>query len=154
MIRNVVALALSPFVCSLPLAAQVVVTANEARQATRVLFAAGFERPAEVALHYGAVDWREEYSQALVGDRAAHFRLGTGYWASLHSNVELTFGKTRLPASVWYLGLHRSEKNAWSLTFMDSTKLHRTRLTSGATRDRFCTTIFMPKPWCARRANS
>lgn len=118
-----------------PVAAQVVVTVDEERKASRLLFVSGFEKPAEVSVHYGATMWREEYLAAVTGKMASNYRLGTGYWTSLHSNVELKFGKKTAPASVWYLGLLRDEENQWHLSLMDSAKVHRTKLTSGATRD-------------------
>ena len=115
--------------------AQVVLTTQESRQATRLLFAGGFERPGEVSIHYGAAAWRAEYAGAIKGEKATHYRLGTGFWASLHSSVELHLGGKRVPASVWYLGLHRAADNNWQLSLMDAAKLHRTGLTSGSTRD-------------------
>ncbi len=115
--------------------AQVVLTSSATRQATRLLFAGGFERSAEVCIHYGAPTWRAEHADALEGDKAVHYRLGNGFWTTLHTNVEVRFGGKRVPASVWYLGLHRAADNKWHLSLMDSAKLHRTGLGSGSTRD-------------------
>ena len=125
------------FACFLgaQIAAQVVVSVEEDRKASRLVFVAGFEQPAEVAVQYGAVTWREEYAQAETGKAAAHFRLGDGYWASLHNNVELNFGGKKAPSSVWYLGLYRDAANKWHLSLMGASKLHRTGQTSGSTRD-------------------
>lgn len=117
------------------LTSQVVLATNETRQSTRLLFLGGFEQSAEVSIHYGAPTWREQHAAAIKGKRATHYRLGDGFWASLHTNIELQLGGKRVPASVWYLGLFRSAENKWFLSLMDASKLHRTGLTSGATRD-------------------
>ncbi len=118
-----------------PVMSQAVVTVDEDRKASRLMFVGGFKRTAEVSVQYGAAKWREEYAESETGKTAAHYRLGTGFWASLHANVELDFGDKTAPASVWYLGLFRDEANQWHLSMMDSSKLHRTGLTSGSTRD-------------------
>jgi FKBP-type peptidyl-prolyl cis-trans isomerase FkpA len=61
--------------------------------------------------------------------------LGTGFWASLHTNVDLVLGGKTVPSNIWYLGLHRSSEAAWTLTLMDSSKVARSGQISGSTRD-------------------
>ena len=118
-----------------PLTSQTVVTVEESRMASRLMFVGGFKRTAEVSVQYGAAKWREEFAKEQTGKTLAHYRLGSGFWASLHNNVELQFGAKKAPSSIWYLGLVRDADNQWHLSMMDSSKLHRTGLTSGSTRD-------------------
>ena len=112
-----------------------VVKSGGERRSTRLLYTVGVKRPGEVYLHYGAAAWRESHGAEVVRKRDGRFRLGVGFWAALHTNIELELGGKRVPANIWYLGLHRSAAAEWSLTLMDSSKVARSGEISGATRD-------------------
>lgn len=120
---------------AVPLAAQIAIEAEGTRKSSRLLYTVGVAKPAELCIHYAPVAWRPAYGLEVDQKADQHFRLGTGFWTTLHSNVAAKFGQKAVPANTWYLGLHRSAQGAWSLTFMDASKVQRTRQTSGSTRD-------------------
>lgn len=107
---------------------------EEERTATRLLFRMDVEQPAEVAVHYQPTDWREEFQQLAEQPQAQRFRLSTGFWTSLHSNVDLMLGGKKIPAGIWYLGLRRAEGGAWHLSLYENNKIRQRRAISGETR--------------------
>lgn len=70
------------------------------RQMTRVTWL-GQSGEQSIALDYGAMTWKTEYEAFLAGKLARHARLGSGPWTTLHSSVDLTIGKTKVPRGRW-----------------------------------------------------
>ena len=117
------------------LVAQVVVETGGTRLSSRLIYALDVRRSAELVLHYEPTVWRKEYAVELKREKAERFRLGAGYWTTLHNGADLSLGGKKLPAHVWHLGLQRSADAKWCLVFLDSVKVARGGLVSGSDRD-------------------
>lgn len=102
------------------------------RRMTRVTWL-GHSGEQSIAIDHGQPKWTTEYDAFMAGQVSRHARLGSGPWTTLHSSVDLTIGKTRIPRGRWYLGALRDAKQNWSLTFMAADNLDRKGLGGGAT---------------------
>src|SRR5262245_16177828 len=102
-----------------PAAAQDIVASAQSgpRMATRLAFWAKDYSKAlgQVCIQYAQPTWKEEYETSLTHAKGASMRLGSDFWTTLDTNVELTLGGTRVAIGLWYLGLRRSEKDEWTL---------------------------------------
>ena len=87
MYRTLPILLLASFSC----AQAQVVNERGKRASTRLVYNLGIAKPGEAYLHYGVAEWRKEYVAEVGKKQATHFRLGNGYWATLHNNVEFVF---------------------------------------------------------------
>lgn len=80
----------------------------------------------QFAIDYGRPVWKKEYEDTAKFDAVTKgkvYRLGSNFWTTLDSDMPLTIGGTKVPAGLWYLGLHRSDDGAtWSLVFVDPVK--------------------------------
>lgn len=83
-------------------------------------------------IDYGRPQWRSEYEDRAKFDamtKGKTWRMGSDYWTVLDTNIPLIVSGTKVPAGIWYLGLHRSDDGAkWSLAFVDPAKVRETRL--------------------------
>jgi hypothetical protein len=83
-------------------------------------------------IDYGKPVWKKDYEDAGKFDsmtKGKVWRLGSEYWSVLDTNVPLKVGGTNVPPGQWYIGLHRSQDGAaWSLVFIDPSKVRGTRL--------------------------
>ena len=80
----------------------------------------------QFAIDYGRPVWRKEYEDTANFDKMTKgkvYRLGSNFWTTLDSDMQLTIAGKAIPAGSWYLGLHRSEDGAtWSLVLIDPAK--------------------------------
>lgn len=80
----------------------------------------------QFAIDYGRPLWKKDYEDAAKFDKMTKgqvYRLGSNFWTTLDSDMPLTVAGTKIPAGLWYLGLHRSADGAtWSLVFIDPAK--------------------------------
>lgn len=102
------------------------------RQMTRVTWL-GHSGEQSIAIDFGQPKWTPEYDTFMAGQTSRHARLGSGPWTTLHSSVDLTIGKTKIPRGRWYLGALRDAEQNWLLTFMAADDLDRKGLGGGAT---------------------
>lgn len=102
------------------------------RRMTRVTWL-GHSGEQSIAIDHGQPKWTPEYDAFMAGQVSRHARLGSGPWTTLHSSVDLTIGKTKIPRGRWYLGALRDAKQNWALTFMAADNLDRKGLGGGAT---------------------
>lgn len=80
----------------------------------------------QFAIDYGRPLWKKDYEDTAKFNAATNgkvYRLGSNFWTTLDSDMPLTIAGTKVPAGLWYLGLHRSNDGAtWSLVFIDPVK--------------------------------
>jgi hypothetical protein len=80
----------------------------------------------QFAIDYGRPIWKKDYEDAAKFDsftKGKVYRLGSNFWTTLDTDMPLTIGGTKVPAGLWYLGLHRSEDGGtWSLVFIEPSK--------------------------------
>src|SRR5947207_11638166 len=80
----------------------------------------------QFAIDYGRPVWKKDYEDSPKFDAMTKghvYRMGSNFWTTLDSDMPLTIAGTKVPAGLWYLGLHRSEDGAtWSLVFIDPMK--------------------------------
>jgi len=104
------------------------------RASTRVLYwnAQTNSAAGQVAIDYGLPVWKKEYNDTARFDamtRGKVWRMGSNYWTILDTNLPLSIGGKKVPAGLYYLGLHRSEEGSeWSLAFIDPAKARKVHL--------------------------
>ncbi|HJQ25203.1 MAG TPA: DUF2911 domain-containing protein [Blastocatellia bacterium] len=80
----------------------------------------------QFAIDYGRPLWKKDYEDTAKFDQMTKghvYRLGSNFWTVLDTDMPLMVGGTKVPAGLWYLGLHRSDDGAtWSLVFIDPAK--------------------------------
>ena len=88
--------------------------------------------PGEFVISYGQPSWKPEYNDPATFDQMTKgrvWRMGDNFWTVLDTNLPLRIGGKEIAVGEYYLGAHRSEDgNAWSLAFMDPSKIRKDRL--------------------------
>jgi hypothetical protein len=86
----------------------------------------------QFAIDYGRPVWKKEYEDPAKFDamtRGKIWRMGSNFWSILDTQLPLSIGGKKVPAGVYYLGLHRSEEGSeWSLVFLDPGRVRKGRL--------------------------
>lgn len=90
------------------------------RQVTGLFFWDGQSSPGNLAIAYGQPEWKAEYDELIEAGKPGAVRLGAGYWTTLDTCIDLTFGGIKVPAGMYYLGINRDEKGAFQLMCLDA----------------------------------
>lgn len=96
-------------------------------------FERGAGSPGQIFLHYGQPEWKPEYEQFVTSKEAQTQRLGSDWWTTLDTTLPLTIGQTKVPAGVYYLGLHKTAKGQWQLMLLDPKEVRNKKAHPGMT---------------------
>ena len=113
-----------------PAAAQLQAYAQNAeRKATRIAYfdMAAQSSPGQFVIQYGAPQWKDEYEDQVDQLKGMRFRLGSDFWATLDTSMDLTIAGTKVPAGYYYLGMARTEDGDYRLVLHDANKLRPMR---------------------------
>jgi tetratricopeptide (TPR) repeat protein len=95
------------------------------------LFLFGNRRSAgQVMIDHGQPDWKDAYGEMIdspdsVGKR---WRLGSDFWTTLDSNLDLTIGGTKVPAGVYYLALEHKGDSKIALVLLDPVAVRKEKI--------------------------
>lgn len=90
--------------------------------------------PGQIFLHYGQPTWKEEYEKIVTSEKAVTQRLGSNWWTTLDTTLPLTIGQTKVPAGIYYLGLHKTAKGQWQLMLLDPKEVRAKKAHPAMTR--------------------
>ena len=93
------------------------------RMSTRIAWFSRTGSPGQLCIQYGQPTWKSDYDSKLDQAKGKSLRLGSDFWTSLDTSVDLTIGGTAVPAGQWYLGLACSDDGQWSLMVMEAAKV-------------------------------
>ncbi len=110
------------FVLALPTAAQVRVFGGDSERAATSQIVFGSDLAAGISIEHGQPVWKDEYDGMLDSLKGKLLRLGSNWWTTMTTSVDLEISGQKVPAGAYLLGLHCSEKGVFSLTFLEATK--------------------------------
>ncbi|MCR9243590.1 MAG: DUF2911 domain-containing protein [bacterium] len=93
---------------------------TERHSTSQILFGQGIA--AGIAIEHGQPVWKDSYDGMLDQLKGKLLRLGANWWTTMTTSVPLEFGKTKVPAGSYLLGLHCDDAGTFSLTFLDANK--------------------------------
>ncbi len=91
------------------------------RHATsQVLFGDGLM--AGIAIEHGQPVWKDKYDGMLDQLKGKLNRLGSNWWTTMTTSVDIELGGAEVPAGSYLLGLHCSKDGKFGLAFLEATK--------------------------------
>ncbi|MCA8951929.1 MAG: DUF2911 domain-containing protein [Planctomycetes bacterium] len=87
---------------------------------TQILFGDGIM--AGISIEHGTPAWKDEYNGMLDHLKGRLLRLGSNWWTTMTTSVDLEFGGQKVPAGAYLLGLHCDEDGKFAMTFLEATK--------------------------------
>lgn len=99
------------------------------RRNTRIAWFSGKGSPGQVALDYSPVPWQAKYEAAFAAGklRGTKWRLGSNFWTSLDTSVDLVIGGVKVPAGYYYVTAEQRDEQSFLLALHDAAavkKLH------------------------------
>jgi tetratricopeptide (TPR) repeat protein len=100
------------------------------RLSTRATWFAGKGSPGQLAIDYGAPQWKDAFGEAIdnpkrIGQR---WRFGADFWTSLDTNVPLTIHGTEVPAGHYYLTITHQGDRKFVLNVLDPKVVRKYRI--------------------------
>lgn len=93
---------------------------NFPRMSTRVLYFGETAPLGQISIQYGQPVWKPEYDRMLTESRNTSNRLGSDFWTSLDTDLDLTIAGTAVPKGQWFLGLRIDEDGKPHLMVMEA----------------------------------
>lgn len=102
---------------------------NVERRNTRIAWFSGKGSPGQIALDYSPVPWQAKYEAAFAAGklRGTKWRLGSDFWTSLDTSVDLVIGGVKVPAGYYYVTAEQRDEQSFVLALHDASavkKLH------------------------------
>jgi tetratricopeptide (TPR) repeat protein len=91
------------------------------RSSARLFLWGGSSSAGQIVIDHGLPPWKDSYSKTIdlpdsVGKR---WRMGTDFWTTLDSNLDLTIAQTKVPAGSYYLALENKGQGKIALVLLD-----------------------------------
>ena len=112
---------------------------NFPRMSTRILYFGEAAPLGQISIQYGQPVWKSEYDQLLAEAKPQSIRLGSDFWTSLDTDLDLTIGGVEIPTGQWFLGLSITEDGKLALMVMEAAEVRRQK------GDAFLTSEFTAK---------
>ena len=100
------------------------------RQQARLSFWNQSGSPGQMVLDWGGVEWKDSYASAIESGQydGVRWRLGSNFWTTLDTNLDLNIGGVELPRGLYYLTLEKSAEGKFQVAFLDPAKIREKRL--------------------------
>jgi tetratricopeptide (TPR) repeat protein len=100
------------------------------RKASRAVWFGGNGSFGQVAVSWGPIVWKTQYSEVAKSKKMENrrWRLGRDFWTTLDSNIPITIGDTAVPAGYYYLTLEKKSGGEFVLALLDPSAVKKTKL--------------------------
>jgi tetratricopeptide (TPR) repeat protein len=112
-----------------PAPAQAWISASP-RKDCRLFYWAGNGSPGQMVVSYGPVTWKDSYEGQFQAKTMTNrrWRLGSNFWTTLDTNMDITIGGQKVPAGYYYITLEKKDDGNLVLALNDPAQIRARKL--------------------------
>lgn len=96
----------------------------------RIFYWGGNRSVGQLTIDYGQPPWKENYEAFLTKATGRRWRFGQNHWTNLDTNIDLTVGKTKVPAGHYFVVLENHPERGLQMVLLDPVGVRKRKLDS------------------------